>query len=79
MTKRTKNLVGKRVRKARLKHKPPLTQKLLSDRVIKMGVQIDRAGVAKIEVGLRHVLDYELVALAKALGVTVAWLLTGRR
>jgi hypothetical protein len=79
VTKRTKNLVGKRVRKARLKHKPPLTQKLLSDRVIKMGVQIDRAGVAKIEVGLRHVLDYELVALAKALGVTVAWLLTGRR
>jgi hypothetical protein len=79
MTKRTKNLVGKRVRKARLKHKPPLTQKLLSDRVTKQGAQIDRAGVAKIEVGLRHVLDYELVALAKALGVTVAWLLTGRR
>ncbi|MDE3065936.1 MAG: helix-turn-helix transcriptional regulator [Verrucomicrobiota bacterium] len=41
----------------------------------KLGVSIDRAGVAKIETGIRGVLDFELVTLAKALGVKVTWLL----
>ena len=43
--------------------------------ISKLGVSIDRAGVAKIETGIRGVLDFELVALAKALGVKVTWLL----
>lgn len=77
--KRTKNIIGPRVRKARAKSKPPLTQKELSARVIKYGAAIDRAGIAKIEVGLRYVLDHEVVALAKALGVSVGWLLSSRR
>lgn len=36
---------------------------------------IDRAGVAKIEIGIRQVTDIELVKLAKALDVSAAWLL----
>ena len=40
-----------------------------------LGVTIDRAGVSKIESGTRSVLDYEVKALAKALGVSVGWLL----
>jgi hypothetical protein len=75
----TMNLIGPRVRKARTKSKPPVTQKELSMRAIKCGADIDRAGVAKIETGIRCVLDYEVVALAKALGVSVVWLLSGRR
>jgi hypothetical protein len=38
---------------------------------------LDRAAIAKIENDLRGVLDYELRALAKALGVRVDWLLGG--
>lgn len=71
----TQNLVGERVREARLTANPPLTQEALSKKLSRLGVSIDRAGVAKIETGIRGVLDFELVALAKALGVQVTWLL----
>jgi len=69
------NLVGKRVKDARSKAQPPITQEELSKRLSKLGVSVDRAGVAKIETGIRGVLDFELVALAKALEVKVTWLL----
>jgi transcriptional regulator with XRE-family HTH domain len=69
------NLVGKRVKDARSKAQPPVTQEELSKRLSKLGVSIDRAGVAKIETGIRGVLDFELVTIAKALGVKVTWLL----
>ena len=48
---------------------------ILSKKLTKSGVSIDRAGIAKIETGIRGVLDFELVALAKALNVKVTWLL----
>lgn len=67
------NLVGERVKEARAKAQ--LTQDELSKKLAKFGVSIDRAGVAKIENGIRGVLDFELVALAKSLGVKVVWLL----
>ena len=54
---------------------PPLTQAKLSEKLTKAGVSIDRAGIAKIETGIRGVLDFEVVALAKTLGVKVTWLL----
>ena len=60
---------------ARSKAQPPITQEELSKRLSKLGVSVDRAGVAKIETGIRGVLDFELVALAKALEVKVTWLL----
>ncbi len=71
----SQNLVGKRVKVARGLANPPLTQDGLSIKLSKLGVSIDRAGVAKIETGIRGVLDFELVALAKALSVKVTWLL----
>ena len=67
------NLVGDRVKEER--SKAHLTQDELSQKLAKLGVSIDRAGVAKIETGIRGVLDFELVAFAKALGVKVTWLL----
>ena len=69
------NIVGERVKQARLKHKPSLTQDELSGRLSRLGVYIDRAGIAKIETGIRRVLDYEIEALAEVLGVSVVWLL----
>ena len=75
MAQTSQNLVGERVKEARAAAHPSLTQEQLSKKLSKLGVSIDRAGVAKIETGIRGVLDFELVALAKALGVKATWLL----
>jgi len=75
MAQASQNLVGERVKEARNKAQPAFTQEELSKRLSKLGVSIDRAGVAKIETGIRGVLDFELVALAKILEVKVTWLL----
>lgn len=69
------NLVGERLKVARRAAQPPLTQEELSKKLTKLGVSIDRAGIAKIETGIRGVLDFELVALAKVLNVKVTSLL----
>ncbi len=77
--KKRKNIVGSRVRQARLRSRPRLTQQQLAERVTSMGVEIDRAGIGKIEIGLRCVVDFELVVLASALNVSIDWLLPVRR
>jgi hypothetical protein len=73
--KQNNNLVGKRVRKARLALKPKLSQDALSGKLAGRGVAIDRAGIAKLEAGSRYVSDFEVKALGAALGVTVGWLI----
>jgi hypothetical protein len=70
-----KNIVGRRVAEGRAKFEPPLTQDALSGKLARLGIQLDRAAIAKIENNYRHVLDYELKALAEVLGVDVNWLL----
>ncbi|MGI8856724.1 MAG: helix-turn-helix domain-containing protein [Thermomicrobiales bacterium] len=70
-----RNIVGPQVRKARERVRPPLTQQNLSARLEVRGVHIDRAGISKIETGIRIVTDVELFALADALSVAVQWLL----
>ena len=70
-----KNIVGRRVAEARQSCKPPLTQDALSGRLSRLGIQLDRAAIAKIENGHRRVLDYELKALAEVLGAETDWLL----
>jgi len=40
-----------------------------------LGLKVDQSAVSKIEKGVRPVLDVEVVALAKALKVSSAWLL----
>lgn len=71
------NIIGARLRHARRKHVPNLSQDALSGRLAARGVTIGRAGIAKIESGKRAVSDYELVALASALAVPLTWLLGG--
>lgn len=66
------------MQEARLRCNPPLSQDALSGQLAKLGVSIDRAGISKIEIGLRCVLDYEVKALARVLGVTSEWLLGGK-
>jgi transcriptional regulator with XRE-family HTH domain len=74
-----KNIVGKRVAQARRRHTPSLTQDALSGRLARLGIQLDRAAVAKIENNHRRVLDYELKALAEVLGVDANWLLGDKK
>ena len=70
-----KNIVGRRVKEARGRFRPPLTQDQLSARLATLGVTVDRAAIAKIEGGGRRVADFELKALARALALDIRWLL----
>jgi transcriptional regulator with XRE-family HTH domain len=70
-----KNIIGRRVAEARQNCKPVLTQDALSGKLARLGIELDRAAIAKIENNLRHVLDYELKAIAQVLGVDANWLL----
>jgi transcriptional regulator with XRE-family HTH domain len=70
-----KNIVGRRIAEARNSRKPQLTQDALSGRLARLGVQLDRAAIAKVENNHRRVLDYELKAIAESLDVSVNWLL----
>ncbi len=74
-----KNIVGRRVAEARRRCRPALTQDSLSGRLARLGIQLDRAAIAKIENNHRRVLDYEVKALADVLGVEVGWLLGDRK
>lgn len=70
-----KNIIGTRVQQARKANEPQITQIDLVARLQILGVSIDQSGVSKIESGQRPVSDIEVVAFAKALKVSVAWLL----
>lgn len=74
-----KNIIGRRVAEARRCCIPALTQDALSGRLARLGIQLDRAAIAKIENNHRHVFDYELKALAEVLSVDINWLLEGVR
>lgn len=74
-----KNIVGERVRKARKSAKPPITQKDLVARLQLLNMNIDQSGLSKLENGQRPVSDIEVLALARALKVSLAWLLEGEK
>jgi transcriptional regulator with XRE-family HTH domain len=69
------NIVGGRVKLARTRRKARMTQRELAEKLQLQGWDADRVVVAKIEVGIRQVTDKELVKLAKALAVSVSWLI----
>lgn len=69
-----RNVIGDRVRLARTGAKPPITQEELAARLQVRGLRIERAAISKIETGYREVTDVEVVAIARALGVSISWL-----
>jgi HTH-type transcriptional regulator, cell division transcriptional repressor len=71
----SRNIIGERVKAARQRHSPPLTQDQLSGKLAAEGVQLDRVAIAKIETGIRCAFDFEVRALAAALKVDANWLL----
>lgn len=68
-----KNIVGARLMKARSRNK--VTQDQLSAKLARAGIQIDRAGISKIENGARRVYDYELKVIAKVMEISPVWLI----
>ena len=70
-----RNVIGERVRLAREKAKPLITQADLAARLQIKGLRLERVAISKIETGYREVTDVEAIAIAKALGVTISWLL----
>jgi hypothetical protein len=71
----SRNIIGDRIREARLVFDPPLTQDQLAGRLATAGVQLDRVALAKVETGLRCVFDFEVKALSAVLKVDANWLL----
>ena len=69
-----KNVIGERVRLARLAMRPRVSQEDLSGRLAAKGIQITQTGISKLENRQRYVMDYEALAIAKALRVSVSWL-----
>lgn len=70
-----KNLIGDRVREARRKRKPKITQTELLAKLELYGICLESTAISKIETFRRPVTDIELVALAECLNVDIMWLL----
>ena len=70
-----RNIIGDRVRVARISANPKVTQLELSARLQIQGVMIGDSTIGKIENGASAVTDIQLLAFAKALNVSVLWLL----
>jgi len=69
-----KNVIGERVRLARLAMRPRVSQEDLSGRLAAKGIQITQTGISKLENRQRYIMDYEALVIAKALRVSVSWL-----
>lgn len=68
----TRNIVGAKVEQRRkaigMKQKDLLTQLQVK------GIDLNASGLSKLEGQLRSVMDFELVAIAETLGVSINWL-----
>ena len=69
-----KNVIGVRVRKARLAMHPAVSQEDLSGRLARAGVTMTQTSISKLENRERYVMDYEVQALAKILKVEIGQL-----
>jgi len=70
-----RNVIGSRVRQARQMSSPQVSQIDLAARLQVLGLKLEQPAISKIENGQRPVLDTEVALIAKALNVSVAWLL----
>jgi len=69
-----RNVIGHRVRQARLKCSPAVSQDDLAGRLAARRITLDRSAISRIENGTRYLMDYEILAIARSLKVSVAWL-----
>lgn len=64
-----RNVIGKKIRNIRQEKK--ITQDQLAARLFIQGIEIDQPMIARIENQTRFLLDYEIIGIAKALGVNI--------
>ena len=69
---RVNNIIGGKIRAARQKLRPHVTQADLAARLSVSGLDLDRPTITRIETGRRYLRDYEIVAIARALRVSIA-------
>jgi transcriptional regulator with XRE-family HTH domain len=69
-----RNIIGDKVKLARKRAIPPITQTDLAARLQVRGLRIERVTISKIETGYREVTDIEAAAIAEVLDVSVSWL-----
>ena len=63
------NVIGNKIKYYREKNN--LSYQKLSDKLMLVGVDIDKQAIYNIEVGKRTIVDYELCAFAKCFGISV--------
>ena len=68
------NICAERIRLARALQKPPMTQEDLARKIQFMGMDMTTIIISRIEKKQRHICDAELLALSKALNVSMDWL-----
>lgn len=69
------NICGERIRLGRAMQTPPITQDQLAQKIQLMGVDdMTKLIISRIEKNQRHVCDAELRIFAKALDVSMEWL-----
>lgn len=64
-------MIGKTILALRVAKSPKVTQDDMVGRLARHGVELNQSQIAKIESGERMLLDYEIIAFAKALRVPV--------
>jgi len=69
-----RNQIGRRVRLARLRCSPAVSQDDLAGRLAAKGITLDRSAISRIENRSRYLMDYEISAIARSLKVSVGWL-----
>lgn len=73
LSEKYRNLVGDRIRKARLSSPEKISQEDLAGRLARKGFQMDRSAISRIESRSRYLMDYEIAAIAKILKKPVSW------
>lgn len=63
--------VGQKIRQIRMTAKPKVTQENMVGRLARHGVTLNQSQIAKIESGGRALVDFEILAFAKALRIPV--------
>jgi transcriptional regulator with XRE-family HTH domain len=69
-----KNIIGEKIKEARLSENPKATQRDLCARLEFYGVTLSDNSIGKIERGERAVTDIQALAFSKALKVSISWL-----
>ena len=70
------NLIGDKIRQLRQSQLPKMSQRILSERMQLLGIDVDKNAIQRLESGERFVTDIELVYLAQVLKVSYQDLLT---